>query len=101
MALANHRKAIRAELADGARRLRRMQVDALSETLQRAGIVDEIVRPDALVMVIASMGSQRHGVIGTANAVGWRTDQRDAERVRGADFSACSRYSSTSSSVFS
>jgi AcrR family transcriptional regulator len=55
MALANHRKAIRAELADGARRLRRMQVDALSETLQRAGIVDEIVRPDALVMVIASI----------------------------------------------
>ncbi len=55
MALGNHRKAIRAELADGARRLRRMQVDALSEALQRSGIVDDVVRPDALMMVLASV----------------------------------------------
>ena len=55
MALGNHRKAVRAELADGARRLRRMQVDALSEALQRSGIVDDVVRPDALMMVLASV----------------------------------------------
>lgn len=55
MALANHRKAIRAELADGARRLRRMQVDALSEVLKRSGVVDDVVRPDALMLVIASV----------------------------------------------
>jgi AcrR family transcriptional regulator len=55
MALANHRKAIRAELADGARRLRRMQVDALSEVLERSGIVDDVVRPDAVLMVMASV----------------------------------------------
>jgi TetR/AcrR family transcriptional regulator len=55
MALGNHRKAIRAELADGARRLRRMQVDALSEALERSGIVDDVVRADALMMVLASV----------------------------------------------
>ena len=55
MALGNHRKAVRAELADGARRLRRMQVDALSEVLDRSGIVDDVVRADALMMVLASV----------------------------------------------
>jgi AcrR family transcriptional regulator len=55
MALGNHRKAIRAELADGARRLRRMQVDALSEALERSGIVDDVTRTDALMMVLASV----------------------------------------------
>ena len=55
MALANHRKAIRAELADGARRLRRMQVEALSQALERSGIVDDVVRADALMMVLASV----------------------------------------------
>ena len=55
MALGNHRKAIRAELADGARRLRRMQVDALSEALERSGIVDDVVRADALMMVLTSV----------------------------------------------
>jgi AcrR family transcriptional regulator len=56
MALANHRKAIRAELADGAKRLRRMQVDALSNVLERLGIVNDVVRPDALMAVIGSLG---------------------------------------------
>ena len=55
MALANHRKAVRAELADGARRLRRMQVDALSEVLERSGLVDDVVHADALMMVLASV----------------------------------------------
>lgn len=55
MALGNHRKAIRTELADGARRLRRMQVDALSEALEHSGIVDDVVRADALMMVLASV----------------------------------------------
>jgi AcrR family transcriptional regulator len=55
MALGNHRKAIRAELADGARRLRRMQVAALSEALERSGIVDDVVRADALMMVLTGV----------------------------------------------
>jgi AcrR family transcriptional regulator len=55
MALANHRKAIRAELADGARQLRRMQVTALSGLLERTGIVDDVVRPDAVMVAIVSL----------------------------------------------
>jgi TetR/AcrR family transcriptional regulator len=55
MALANHRKAVRNELAVGTRRLRRMQVDALSELLHRAGVTNEVVRPDALMVVMASV----------------------------------------------
>lgn len=55
MALANHRKAIRNELAVSARRLRRMQVDALSELLARLGVTNDILRPDALIVMIASV----------------------------------------------
>jgi TetR/AcrR family transcriptional regulator len=55
MALANHRKAVRNELAAATRQLRRMQVDALSEMLHRLGVVDEVVRPDALMVVMASV----------------------------------------------
>jgi AcrR family transcriptional regulator len=55
MALANHRKAIRAELAGGARRLRRMQVEALSQSLESSGVVNDEVRTDALMMVLASV----------------------------------------------
>jgi TetR/AcrR family transcriptional regulator len=55
MALANHRKAVRNELAAGARRLRRMQVDALSDMLDRLGVVDDVVQPDALIVVLASI----------------------------------------------
>jgi TetR/AcrR family transcriptional regulator len=55
MALANHRKAVRNELAAGARRLRRMQVDALSDMLHKLGVVDDVVQPDALMVVLASL----------------------------------------------
>jgi TetR/AcrR family transcriptional regulator len=55
MALASHRKAVRNELAAGARRLRRMQVDALSELLDQWGITNDVMRPDALMVVIASV----------------------------------------------
>jgi TetR/AcrR family transcriptional regulator len=55
MALANHRKAIRNELAEGARRLRRMQVDALSELLGRLGVTNDVIHPDAVMVLIASV----------------------------------------------
>ncbi len=55
MALANHRKAVRKELAEGAKRLRRMQVDALSELLDQLGVTDDVIRPDALMVVIAAV----------------------------------------------
>jgi AcrR family transcriptional regulator len=55
MALANHRKAVRTELAEGATRLRRMQIDALSELLERLGVTNDVLRPDALMVLIASV----------------------------------------------
>lgn len=55
MALASHRKAVRSELADGARRLRRMQGDALSGLLEELGVTNDVMRPDALMVVIASL----------------------------------------------
>ncbi len=55
MALANHRKAVQNELAEGARRLRRMQVDALSELLGQLGVTNDVIRPDAVMVVIASV----------------------------------------------
>ena len=55
MALANRRKAVQNELAEGARRLRRMQVDALSELLEQLGVTNDVMRPDALMVVIASV----------------------------------------------
>lgn len=55
MALANHRKAVRQELAESAKRLRRMQVEALSELLDQLGVTDDVIRPDALMVVIAAV----------------------------------------------
>jgi AcrR family transcriptional regulator len=55
MALANHRKAVRNELAVAAKELRRMQVDALSALLERTGVANDVVRPDALMVVMASV----------------------------------------------
>jgi AcrR family transcriptional regulator len=55
MALANHRKAVRNELAEGATRLRQMQIDALSELLQQLGVTNDVMRPDAVMVLIASV----------------------------------------------
>src|SRR5690349_16435596 len=55
IALGNHRKAVRTELADGAKKLRRMQVDVLSELLDRLGVTNDVLRPDAVMVVIASV----------------------------------------------
>ena len=55
MALANHRKAVKKELAEGAKRLRHMQVEALSEMLDRLGVTNDVIRPDALMVVIAAV----------------------------------------------
>jgi AcrR family transcriptional regulator len=53
MALANHRKAIRAELARHARTYRRTQIDVLSKVLERHG-VDPATWPPAAVIVSLS-----------------------------------------------
>jgi TetR/AcrR family transcriptional regulator len=55
MALANHRKAIRAELAEGTTRLREMQVDAMAELPRQLGLTGDVLRPDVLMVVMASV----------------------------------------------
>ncbi|MGA7055417.1 MAG: TetR/AcrR family transcriptional regulator [Mycobacterium sp.] len=55
IALANHRKAVQNELAEGAKRLRRMQVNALSELLEQLGVTNDVIRPDAVMVLIASV----------------------------------------------
>ena len=51
-ALANHRKAIRAEIAAYAERFRRLQVEALSSVLKGYGIDSEAFPPAAVIVLI-------------------------------------------------
>src|SRR4029077_19064141 len=51
-ALANHRKAIRAEIAAYAERFRRLQVEALSSVLKAYGIDSEAFPPAAVIVLI-------------------------------------------------
>jgi AcrR family transcriptional regulator len=53
-ALANHRKAIRAELADYAERFRRIQVDAMQAVLARSGVDADELPPAAVAMLVTS-----------------------------------------------
>lgn len=55
LALANHRKAIRAEIARVAERLHAMQQDALSGVLERYGIDTQVVTPAAVVMLMVAI----------------------------------------------
>jgi AcrR family transcriptional regulator len=55
LALANHRKAIRAEIAEVAERLHALQLDALSGVLERYGIDTEVVTPAAVVMLMVAI----------------------------------------------
>src|SRR5262245_13773024 len=57
IALANHRKAIRAEIASYADRFRRMQLDALSSLMERSG-VDPSVCPPVVVSVLMTSIAQ-------------------------------------------
>src|SRR4051794_4394855 len=53
IALANHRKAIRAEIADYSRRFRRAQLDVLAEVLESYG-VDPVEWPPASIILVLS-----------------------------------------------
>jgi AcrR family transcriptional regulator len=55
LALANHRRAIRAEIAEVAERLHAMQLDALSGVLERYPIDTEVVTPAAVVMLMVAI----------------------------------------------
>jgi AcrR family transcriptional regulator len=54
-ALANHRKALRAELAAYAERFRRLQSDALATLLENAGIDPAAFPPEAVMVLVTSV----------------------------------------------
>jgi AcrR family transcriptional regulator len=54
-ALANHHKAIRAELASYAETFRRRQVEALAPVLERYGVDPGTVPPDAMLVLVTSL----------------------------------------------
>ena len=55
LALANHRKAIRAQIAEVAERLHTIQRDALSGVLERYEVDTEVVTPAAVVMLMVAI----------------------------------------------
>jgi AcrR family transcriptional regulator len=54
-ALANHRKALRAELATYAEQFRRLQIDALAKVLDDAGVDPDVFPPEAVVVLMTSV----------------------------------------------
>jgi AcrR family transcriptional regulator len=54
-ALANHRKVIAAEIARYGERLRALQIEAIGRILAARGVGPEIVGPEALALVVASL----------------------------------------------
>ena len=55
VALANHRKAIRTEIADSSRRFRTLQLDAVTKILADYGKPAETYTPGALVLLMSSI----------------------------------------------
>jgi TetR/AcrR family transcriptional regulator, transcriptional repressor for nem operon len=55
MALGNHRPALRAEIAAGTERIRKLQLDALLAKYGDANLLDARFSPDAMVLLLTSM----------------------------------------------
>ena len=55
MALGNHRPALRAEIAEGTERIRKLQFDALIAKYGDDKFLDERFSPDAMVLLLTSM----------------------------------------------
>jgi AcrR family transcriptional regulator len=55
VALANHRKAIRAEIANSSRRFRRLQLEAISKVLSNYGYESDTYTPGAVVLLMSSI----------------------------------------------
>ena len=55
IALANHRKAIRAEIAESSRRFRRAQLDTLTEVLAGHGLDPERWPPASLILILSGI----------------------------------------------
>jgi AcrR family transcriptional regulator len=55
VALANHRKAIQAEIAEAADRFRRVQMEALDGVLEGYGVDTEVFPPEAVVVMMTAL----------------------------------------------
>ncbi len=55
LALANHRKAIQAEIVETAERMQKIQLDALTGVLERYGVDAEIFSPAAVVVLMSAI----------------------------------------------
>ena len=68
-ALANHRKAIRSELATYAEQFRRLQIDAVAALFERYGVEAGDLTPEAVVVLMTSLSQ----VLGLEEAIGLST----------------------------
>ena len=68
-ALANHRKAIRSELATYAEQFRRLQIDAVANLFERYGVEAGDLTPEAVVVLMTSLSQ----VLGLEEAIGLTT----------------------------
>ncbi|HKY66653.1 MAG TPA: TetR/AcrR family transcriptional regulator [Acidimicrobiales bacterium] len=68
-ALANHRKAIRSELATYAEQFRRLQIDAVGALFERYGVEAGDLTPEAVVVLMTSLSQ----VLGLEEAIGLTT----------------------------
>jgi AcrR family transcriptional regulator len=73
MALANHRKSIRREIAKYSKKFRQMELDVLSSQLKEYGIDPDELEPDVLLVMIAAVSRS----IGMENAVGITTGHEE------------------------
>lgn len=60
IALANHRKAIRAEIADSSRRFRKAELDALTDVLAGYGLDPEAWPPASVVLLLSGISRFLH-----------------------------------------
>jgi AcrR family transcriptional regulator len=74
MALANHRKKIWAELGEGGERVRRAQLQALTERWDQYGIAEEDLPPAALLFMLTAIGRMAR----LEDAFGTRTGHDEA-----------------------
>lgn len=77
LALANHRKAIQAEIAETAERMRKMQLEALNGILDRYGLDTELFSPAAVVVLMSAIPR----VIVIEEALGITTGHSDARAL--------------------
>jgi AcrR family transcriptional regulator len=57
VALANHRKAIRAEIAAYARRWRDLQLEALTTALAAVGVMNDVLPPEAALLLMTGVAN--------------------------------------------